>query len=420
MFALLTQQNSVRFSVADKVRASQVFVFRLLLHNPNDLGKVLAMAERIGLALGTDSPRIVRQQSVVEVQIPLSSDLHRVLTLHSIKDRRDGLWVTLGQTPAGKNVNVDLSSPNYCHALIAGTSGSGKTVAQNLVAWSLAMGNSPDDVMLLLIDGKGGVDWWGFREVAHLGHAVIGEPSEAVGALTWVVKEIGERGSSGQIEPRIFVVVDEVYKLLEAKGDVIARLIQQITALGRSVGVHLIAATQYPLVDAIGGGLVKANLPFRLTGRVLNSQHANIATGVKNSGAEKLLGRGDCLVNGEHRVQVALIQNRDFGLLPRRHNGVPQIDFASLDPDRVLSVAAGNGGNRDSVYTEPIVRSSNIPDPFEPEQVAWAVANGAGIGTLKRRFGIGSTKATRLRQFAAEMLVEWQRIGYEVRPTVPA
>lgn len=400
LYDVLTLQNGVDFRIADRVRTAQLFVFRLHLMRAADLEKTLKLEEQVGLVLQVRSPRLARNLGFVDLEIPLPRPYHRTLPVKTLP-QKGGLWVALGQTATGTPVYINLGGNRTCHALISGMTGSGKTIAQHLLAWSLAMNNEPADVAMILIDGKGAAAWWGFDREAHLAHPVIGETSEAVAALTWCVAEVDRRKHNGQRMPRLFVIVDEVRELIEVGGQPVAEAIQRIAALGRELGVHVVVATQHAMSDAVGGSITKANLPLRLTGRVSDAATAYTATGIRESGAQTLQGNGDFLVTvagAIHRVQVALVGNRELGLMPRVDQ-TPTLDFGELDPARVLDVTA------------PAERAKPIED--DVEAVAYALATDCGIPTLRERYGpMGAKRATRIRDFARAMRGALERLGY--------
>lgn len=392
-------RGAVRYALADKVRGPQVFTFRLRLGDPGDLSKVLGLGEQLALTLGVPGVRAARHLGFVDLEIALPVDHHRSLPVGALA-RKGKTWVTLGQTATGTPVYVNLAGNRTCHALISGTTGSGKTLTEQLIAWTLATDNDPSLVSLLLIDGKGGRAWWGFEREAHLAHPVIGDPNEAVAALTWCVTELDRRKEQGYSTPTLFVVVDEVRELLDVGGDPVAEAIRRIAALGRELGLHIILATQHALTDAVGGGIAKANLPMRLTGRVTDANAAFVATGVKGTGAENLQGNGDFLLTVaglSHRLQIALVGNREIGRLPRVEN-TPRLDFGDFDPARVLAVV-------DAPREKPI--------EDDPEAVAYALATGCGVPTIRERYGpMGTKRAQRIRDFARAMRAVFPKLGY--------
>jgi S-DNA-T family DNA segregation ATPase FtsK/SpoIIIE len=399
----LLRHQEVGCQVVDAVRAPQVFTFRLQLADPAQLSKLLALEEQLALVLGVPSVRLARHLGLVHLEVALPRAFHRSLSVRALP-RKGRSWVTLGQTATGTPVHVNLAGTRTCHALVSGITGAGKTVTEQLIAWTLATDNEPQQVNLLLIDGKGGAAWWGFQHLPHLPHPVIQDPGEAVAALSWCLAELDRRKANGRRQPALFVVVDEVRELLDVGGQAVAASIQRIAALGRELGLHVVVATQHPLADALGGSIAKANLPLRLTGRVADASAAYLASGVKDSGAEALQGNGDFLVTvaGEcHRVQIARVGNREFGQLPRAEGeATPRLDFAGLDLDHVLDLTA-----------RPAERAIPIED--EPEALAYALATGCGVKTLRARYRpMGTGRARRIRDLAAAVRQAWQAQGY--------
>ena len=401
LYQALTR-HSIVYQAVDKARGPQIFTFRLRLADPADLKKALSLNEQLALTMSVSSVRVARQLGLVDVEVSLPRPFHRTLPVKALR-RKGKTWITLGQTATGTPVHINLAGNRTCHALISGMTGSGKTVAQQLIAWTLATDNDPDAVNLILVDGKGGSTWWGFEGAASLAHPVIGDPSEAVAALTWCVAEMDRRKAHRQRLPRLFIILDEVRELLDVGGDPVAESIGRIAALGRELGVHIIVATQHALTDAVGGSIAKANLPLRLTGIVINSQAAYVATGVKGTGAEELQGNGDFLltVAGQvHRLQIAKIGNRELGRLPRAEF-TPHLDFGNYDPIRVLEMTD---------------QQPSQVDPLDPEHVAVALISDRGINWLAGQLGIGNTKATRVQKFAQVVRAKLSELGHTVIP----
>jgi len=398
LYQTLTR-HSIVYRVEDKARGPQVFTFRVRLADPADLNKTLSLGEQMALTMSVASVRVARHLGLMDVEVTLPRSFHRPLPVRVLQ-RKGKTWIALGQTGTGTPVHVNLSGNRTCHALVSGMTGSGKTLTQQLIAWTLATDNDPRAVNLLLIDGKGGSAWWGFERTASLAHPIIGNPSEAVAALTWCVTELDRRKTDRQRLPRLFVIVDEVRELLDVGGEPVAEAIRRVAALGRELGMHIIVATQHALTDAVGGSIAKANLPLRLTGCVVNSQAAYVATGVKSSGAETLQGNGDFLltVAGEvHRLQIALLQNRDLGRLPRTE-ATPRLDFGDCDPVRVLEM------------TE---RPTQKPIEEDYAAVAYALATACGVRTLRKQFGpMGTDRARRVRDFAHTLRAQLADLGY--------
>lgn len=393
--------QGIPYTLHETVRTSQVLAMRLRLHDARQLSKALAMEEQLALALSASSVRMARHLGFLDIEIALPAAHHKTLPAGVLK-RKGGTWVTLGQTAAGTPVHIQLTGSRTCHALIAGATGSGKTVAQHLVAWSLASDNRPDHVRLILIDGaKRGAAWYGFENEAHLAHPIIADSNEAVAALSWATAELDRRMEQARSLPLLFILIDEVRALLNLAGRDVAQAIEHIASIGREFGVHIIVATQHPLTDALGGSIAKANLTMRLTGRVADANAAYLATGVKGSGAERLLGNGDFLltVAGEtHRLQIALTDARDIERLPRSET-TPRLDLDQPDLGRVLQVA-GPGSPRKPVEDDP-------------RAFAYALATECGVPTLRAQFGpMGTKRAQRIRDFAAAVREALIELGY--------
>lgn len=394
-------RQKIAYRTVDKARSAQVLTFSLRLSDGRQLKKVLSMEEQIALALGVKRVRVTRRLGNLNIEVGLPSTFHQTLGVSALR-RKGGVWIALGKTAIGTPVHVNLAGNRTCHALIAGATGSGKTVAERLIAWSLSVDNDPDQVRLILIDGaKKGAAWWGFERDPHLAHPVITDSNEAVSALAWAVAELDHRMEQNRKAPRLFVIVDEVRALLNVAGDEVAKAIEHIASIGREFGVHIIAATQHALTDALGGSIAKANLVMRLTGWVADSQAAYVATGIKGSGAEHLQGNGDFLlvVAGQaHRLQVAIVENRELGRLPRCET-VPRLDL-DHNLDRVLEV----------VQPAPSTRK---PVEGEPEAVAYALATACGVGELRARYGpMGTDRARRIRDFARAIRRVLPGLGY--------
>jgi len=394
------RRQSIPYAIVDKARAAQTLTFRLRLADAGHLKKALGMSEQIALDLGVKRVRIARNLGYLDVEIGLPQAYHQKLSVSALR-RKGGTWVALGQTSIGTPVYVNLAGNRTCHALVTGATGSGKTVAERLIAWTLSTDNQPDQVQLILIDGaKKGAAWWGFEHDAHLAHPIIVDSNEAVGALAWAVAELDRRMAQARKGPRLFVIIDEIRALLNVAGDQVAQAVEYIASIGREFGVHIIVATQHALTDALGGSIAKANLVMRLTGWVADATAAHVATGINKSGAEHLQGNGDFLlvVAGQaHRLQMAIVENRELGRLARCET-VPRLEL-DHNIDRVLQVAKPASPRKDL--------------DTEAEAVAYALATECGANELRARYGpMGTTRARRIRDFARTLRRVLPGLGY--------
>ncbi|MBX2998793.1 MAG: DNA translocase FtsK [Caldilineaceae bacterium] len=264
-------------------------------------------------------PQVLRLQGVLERLPPEHFEEGRLLAVI-------GEGHAYGQS---QMILLDLIGPNAPHLLLAGTTGSGKTNLLAGLILSLAHLNSPRDLALVLLDPKG-VDLQGFSVLPHLATPLITDPVEAVDALRSVVAELEKRkqvaGSRWQVAngqqptsngfPRLVVAIDELAELMDVAGSEVEASVKRILQVGRGLGIHMIAATQKPLVSVIGS-LVKANFPVRLVGKVASGDDAKVAAGLPGTDAERLPGLGAFLLvqGGEiQRVQSYHLPQPD---LPR-------------------------------------------------------------------------------------------------------
>jgi S-DNA-T family DNA segregation ATPase FtsK/SpoIIIE len=401
------RRQGIRASVESAIRSSQVLAFCLRLGDPGDLSKLLALDETLALALSADSVRLGRLRGWVTCEAALPAAMFRPLALDALAPGR-GPAVALGKSVVGAPVGLDLADSLTPHVLVAGTTGSGKTALLSAILAQLARQCDPAELRLLVIDAKG--DLRPFAHLPHLAHPIIHDPREAIQVLAWAVAELDRRKSS-PVPWRLVIVIDEIAELLAVAGGkdgAAAESLRRIAALGRSLGVHLICGTQHPTGDVLGGSLAKANLPARLTGRVLDAQASTLATGQAGLAAHRLRGRGDFLAvaGGEvQRLQVAFVGERDLATLPRTGQAnVPRLDLDAATVDGALAIPAPPAGGG--------------PDPLEAGALAWVLAHSVGgvpgIGTIKSGLAVGSAKAGRLQRFARELLTELDAHGCEV------
>jgi S-DNA-T family DNA segregation ATPase FtsK/SpoIIIE len=380
-------------------------------------GKITGLADDLCLAMQAESVLIDRipGKSTVGIQIPnqMREQISLRELLQSEMYQRSGskLTLALGKTIHGEPYMTDLAT--MPHLLIAGSTGTGKSVAINSMLSSILFRATPDDVRLVMIDPKR-VELGMYEDIPHLMTPVVVDPKQAVNALRWAVKEMEERykklaaagvrnieqfnrnaahqakdKSAAETEeillplPYIVVVIDELADLMMvARGDVeesIARLAQ----MARAVGVHLLLATQRPSVDVITG-LIKANLPSRISFRVQSKTDSR--TILDGNGAEQLLGRGDMLFmppgsSRAVRLHGPYISEQESARLASflRKQGKPVYNTAITAEDKKF----------DGVELEK--------DDLYDEAARIVVTSGqASISYLQRRLRIGFSRAARL------------------------
>ncbi len=328
----LCQAHRLWVHVQGGVVTPRLVRFHLALDPHIPLRRLYALQEDLALALNTPSARIARRDGTLFLEVPRPDPAAvSLIRLQAALPPLPAATALLGRDEEGSPLLLRISSPEVCHLLIAGTTGSGKTALARTLLTSLALANDPDDLRFLLVEPKG----LGFGVFAGLPHLIappLREPEEALRRLDWLLEEMAWRERQGVREPRVLVAIDEVADLVTACPDLLPRL-TRLAARGRESGLHLLLCTQKPTAQAIGGEL-RANLPCRMVGRVVSAQEAVIATGVRGSGAEQLLGRGDFLlvVAGEViRFQVAYVAPEEVAVmvemfqdeLARRSNRLP-------------------------------------------------------------------------------------------------
>ena len=334
----------------------------------------------------------------------------------SEKQKEGGLMFALGKDLVGKPIMDDLSKgPHY---LVAGATGSGKSVCLNLMIVSLIMRYSPEDLRLILVDPKG-VEFVNYEHIPHLMiDEIITEPKKALAVLSWAYTEMERRFSvfrengAGLVVdidsynkevasktvakmPRIVIIIDELADLMETcKKDLESR-IRAIAQKARAAGIHLVLATQRPSVDIITG-TIKANLPSRIAFKVMNFNDSQ--TILSEAGAEKLLGNGDMLyktarMSSTERYQGAYISSREVNNIVsyiKENNAAYFDDELKEFLDKEGKPKQEEGG----VDTANGGEENNEFDAFFLKALWLAVnSEGVSISQLQRRFQIGYSRA---------------------------
>jgi len=281
------------------------------------VSKIYALANDLALALAASPIRIeapVPGRPYVGIEVPNSKSalvsLRGVMESEAFTSIGSPLAIALGRDVSGEPVAVDLAA--MPHLLIAGATGSGKSVCINSIVTCLLMQNTPDILRLLLIDPKR-VELVGFNGVPHLIAPVVVDLEQVVGALQWVTREMDARYKrfadmgvrhlndynqkalrhGEEILPYLVVVIDELADLMMAAPDQVEQSVCRIAQMARATGIHLVIATQRPSVDVVTG-LIKANFPARIAFAVTSQVDSRVI--LDTAGAEKLLGRGDMLL----------------------------------------------------------------------------------------------------------------------------
>jgi S-DNA-T family DNA segregation ATPase FtsK/SpoIIIE len=303
------------------------------------VSRILNLSDDIALSMAATSVRIeapIPGKSAIGLEIPnketVPVTLRELIESVPFKNSGSKITVALGKDIAGNPVVIDLSG--MPHLLIAGATGSGKSVCINGIITSLLYKASPAHVKLILIDPKM-VELSHYNGIPHLLAPVVTEPRKATGVLNWVVQEMTNRykefaqigvkdihrynqvkqiENSDEYLPQIVVIIDELSDLMMVSPAEVEDAICRIAQMARASGIHLVIATQRPSVDVITG-IIKANIPSRISFAV--SSQVDSRTILDMAGAEKLMGRGDMLYHptGEYkpvRVQGALVEEEEI------------------------------------------------------------------------------------------------------------
>jgi S-DNA-T family DNA segregation ATPase FtsK/SpoIIIE len=259
------------------------------------------------------------------------------------------------------------------HVLVVGTTGSGKTALARTLLVSLAMYNRQSQVQLVLIDPKGR----GFAALEALPHAlggVVSSTEAAVERLRALVMEMERRDKEGISRPALIVAVDELADLLQSGGAAVEAMLTRLAQRGREAGIHVVACTQKPTAALIGGAM-KANFPVRLVGAVASKDEARYASGITDSGAEKLEGKGDFLLVAKGdtvRFQAAWIGSGDFHQVAdgvRAGRCGPSAWHRGLADGGAPDRTSGNTGGTDVRFTPPAAQARRLHQVPMPSQL---------------------------------------------------
>jgi len=391
------------------------------------LNTIKARSDDLALALAQHPIRVeapIPGKSVVGIEVPNKEPavvtLREVLESETFKKRKSSLSLPLGRDVSGQVIMVDLSV--MPHLLVAGATGSGKSVGLNTMLLSLLYQNSPRDLRILLVDPKR-VEFSAYNEIPHLYTPVVIEVDKTINVLRWAIAEmerrfklfqkIGSRdvgsyndkvgkGMSGpdgtfhEKLPFIVLVIDELADLMAQASNEVEAAVVRLAQLARATGIHLIVATQRPSVDVITG-LIKANITSRIAFAVASGVDSR--TIIDQSGAEKLLGNGDMLfLGGEFtkpkRIQGAYTNEKDVRSVTDflRKEGRAVYDNSITEYREVAGIKSkkGIGGHFGS-------------DPMLPEAKRLVVDSGtASASFLQRRLQVGYARAARLLDLMEE------------------
>ncbi len=412
-------------TIADVTRGPSVTRYEVELDQGVRLNKLTNLSDDIALALGATGVRIAPipdKISMVGIEVPnkLVSPvhIHEVISSRAFRDNPSKVAFAVGKDIGGNAIVGNIAK--LPHLLIAGTTGSGKSVCTNSLIISLLYKATPEEVRLIMVDPKM-VELGIYNGIPHLLIPVVTDPKKAAGALQWAVTEMMKRyrtfseigvrdlasynahaAKSEELEkmPQIVVVIDELADLMLVAAKEVEESICRVAQMGRAAGMHLIIATQRPSADVITG-LMKANIPSRIAFAVASSLESRII--LDTTGAEKLVGRGDMLyfplgTGKPQRVQGCLISDEEVASVVgfiKRNSGSADYDDEILHEIEQNAAAKEKTGKGVGGSTPEDVDAGY--DELLPSAIEVVVETGmASVSMLQRRLKLGYARAARL------------------------
>ena len=408
------QRNSEGQPVFDQngqpiVQRDEVSRTRLKVDKIASLDKDLSLALKAPIRIETSMPTT----GMVGIEVPNSAP--STITLRSAIEsapadaiENGNLIIPVGIGAGGESIVADLVK--MPHLLIAGSTGSGKSVFINAILSALLLNVTPEDIQLILIDPKR-VELSRYEDIPHLASPVLIAPKEVVNALKWTLEQMSERldllaeartrdiqsynQSHSEKLPYLVLVIDELADLMMTSAKAVEQSLVRLAQMGRATGIHLIVATQRPSVDVVTG-LIKANFPTRVSFAVSSSVDSRTILDI--GGAEKLLGKGDLFYMAQDnprptRVQGAFVGEEEVDRLVKQwtdqSDGYQPAPLPDMD-----------------AFDEALVESTTTSrkEPLLQEASDLAAMNGGRISTslLQRRLGIGYPRAARLKDMLYE------------------
>ena len=414
----------VRASVVAVTRGPSVTRFELEPAPGVKVSSVVNLADDIALKLAASGVRIeapIPGKAAIGIEVPNRKNdpvfFREVVDCDLVRKTESKLCVGLGKDISGNIITVDLSK--MPHMLVAGSTGSGKSVCINTIIMSILYKADPKDVKLIMVDPKV-VELSIYNGIPHLLIPVVTDPKKAAGALHWAVAEMTDRyqkfaeanvrdlkGYNAKIDelpdgkdkpeklPQIVIIVDELADLMMVAASDVEESICRLAQLARACGIHLIIATQRPSVNVITG-LIKANMPSRIAFAVTSGIDSR--TILDMNGAEKLLGKGDMLFNPQGvpkplRVQGAFVSDKevsDVVAYIKEENG--QVSYNSSVEEQMNSIESGN-----TTVSIDSGQTGDGRDPYFADAAKLLIDKEKGsIGMLQRYFKVGFNRAARI------------------------
>ena len=424
----------VKAKITHISRGPTITRYELLPDQGVRIRAIANLVDDIALNLETSGVRIeapIPGKAAVGIEVPNKEKetiyLRELLENPKFTQASSKLTAALGTDVAGEPIFIDIAK--MPHLLIAGTTGSGKSVCINSLLISLLYHAKPDEVKLILIDPKK-VELSVYGNLPHLLIPVVTNPKKAAGSLTWAVTEMDRRydlfedngvrdvtgynklaDSKGDMEklPSIVIIIDELADLMLTAPDTVEESINRIAAKARAAGMHLIVGTQRPSVDVVTG-LIKANIPSRIAFTVVSNVDSR--TIIDIAGAEKLCGRGDMLFSPVGsmkpiRVQGAFVSDSEVESVCefiKNESGGANYNQKAIDGIRECEAACEETNKKKSVFGPSGGSDDDEADPKFHEAVQVAIESGkVSTSLLQRRLQLGYGRAAKIIDKMEEM-----------------
>ena len=416
------QSFGVDAQAGEVVHGPSVTRYEFTLDQGVKLSTITNLSDDIALALGASGVRIApipNKITVVGIEVPnrtvTTVRIRDVIESRTFTEHRSRVAFAVGKDIGGKAIVGDISK--LPHVLIAGTTGSGKSVCTNSLIISMLYKSTPEEVRFIMVDPKM-VELAPYNGIPHLLIPVVTDPKKAAGALQWAVYEMMKRyklfsengvkdlaGFNALAEhseelkkmPTVVVVIDELADLMLVAAKEVEESICRVAQMGRAAGMHLVIATQRPSSDVITG-LMKANIPSRIAFAVASSLESRII--LDTTGAEKLVGKGDMLYfplgSGKpQRVQGCFISPEEIERVVAFVKETGEADYSSEDMEKIEEAARRDekGGGKQAASDD----STSDCDELFTDAVEVVLETGqASVSMLQRRLKLGYSRAARL------------------------
>ena len=387
------------------------------------ISRITALADDIAMNLAASGVRIeapIPNKNAVGIEVPNAEKamvtLREIIENNSYKNSKSKINVALGRDIQGEATCADLAK--MPHLLVAGTTGSGKSVCLNTMIVSLLFNATPDEVKLIMIDPKK-VEFTVYKSIPHLLVPVVADPRKAAGALSWAVAEMdkryalfadnGVRNLQGYNTfalshglpkmPQIVIIIDELSDLMMAASNEVEDSICRLAQKARAAGMHLIVATQRPSVDVITG-LIKANIPSRIAFAV--KSQIDSRTIIDTQGAEKLLGNGDMLycpvgLSKPVRVQGCYVSDDEIERVIECVTSQGSVKYDDAVMQEIELKAAQEGKKKGTGSANADTSSDDYEDEMFPKAIEVVVEAGMASTTLlQKKLKLGYARASRI------------------------